>query len=87
MDTIRSFASDKYCRVWFEVVFAGNIKIMAIWDVRPYSFIGKCQCFEESAAFIVCVENRYRRLLQIVAVYLQTLMKSHLKQLFVTLAC
>jgi hypothetical protein len=60
---------------------------MALWDVRPCSFIGKCQCSEESAAFIMWVENRYSRLLQNVAVYLQMLMKSHPKQMFVTLAC
>jgi hypothetical protein len=87
IDTIRSFASDEYCRVWFEVVVIGDIKIMTLWDVRPYSFIGKCHCFEESAAFIMWLEYRYSRFLQNVAVYLQTLMKSHPKQLFVTLAC
>jgi hypothetical protein len=86
IDTFRSFASDEYCCVWFEVVLIGNVKIMALWDVRPYSFIDKCQCFEESAAFIMWVENRYGRFLQDVAVYLQTLLKSHPKQLFVTLA-
>jgi hypothetical protein len=79
--------SDEYCCVWFEVVVTGNIKIMALWDVRPYSFVGKCQCFEESAAFIMWVENRYSRFPQNVAVYLQTLMKSNPNQLFVTLAC
>jgi hypothetical protein len=86
IDTIRSFASDEYCPVWFEVVVAGNIKFMAPWDVRPYSFIGKCQCFEESAAFIMWVEKRYSTFLQNVAVYLQMVVKAYPKQMFVTLA-
>jgi hypothetical protein len=68
IDTFRTFASDGYCCVWFEVVIVGNIKIMALWDVRPYSFIDKCHCFEESAAFIMWVENIYSRFLQNVAI-------------------
>jgi hypothetical protein len=87
LDSFTSFASDECCRVSFEVDVAENIKIMALWDVRPCSFVDKCQCFEESAAFIMRVANRYSRFLQNVAVYLQTLMKSHPKQLCVTLAC